>query len=518
MKKFLCVLWLLFILPVLTNGANLQTRLNQLLDTDNEKEEAKLLEAILKEKPSADTLIRLLKNITFADPKKRGIVLSENLCIDGIKRPFCFYVPEAYNPSEKTPLLIYLHGGVGRKELIEKPEDYVKESPFLSLAETECYILLFPLGQGSATWWDSVGAANINSQIRTIKRKYNIDDNRVYMTGFSDGGSGSFFFAMCHPTDFAAFLPLNGHPGVGSINGGVHTYFINLFNSPLSVINTDMDQLYPDKKMRPMMDLAIKAGANLLYRIYTGIEHTFEYAPKEIPIMHKFMEEHPRISTPINIKWETAEKRYRRCMWLSIDDVKAGDIPDWYIDHNMELIDERIVFGFYPDDTYEGEGIKMGKVIDSTFCALAGAKEGDIVIKAGIDSVESMDVLNDYKAKKKRGDPAKITVLRDGKEIELKGHFPLPKKYNLFRREKPSARAEASFCGNKFDIKESQLGAFVIYIHPDMVQLDQNIVINVNGEKVFDEKVVPDIEFMLRNFLRNRDRELLYINKVSIKL
>ena len=518
MKKVLYVLILVLIITSTATAGKLQTLLNQLLETNEVKKQDSLIEKILKENPSVDTLISSIKNITFKEPEKRGILLSENLCIDGVKRPFCSYVPETYNPSEKTPLLIYLHGGVGRKKLIENPEEYIKESPFLTLADTEGYILLFPLGQGGATWWDSVGVTNVLAQIRTTKRQFNIDDNRVYMTGFSDGGSGSFFFAMCHPTDFAAFLPLNGHPGVGSIDGGVHIYFINLFNRPLSVINTDMDQLYPDKKIRPMMVLAIKAGADLLYRIYTGIGHSFEYAKEEIPLMHRFMENHPRIVNPPVVKWETAEKSLGRCTWFSCDGVKVENMADWYKDHNMELVDDRVIFGFYPDDTYEGEGIKMGKVVDSTFCALAGAKEGDIVVKVGNNKVDSMQVLNDYKAKKKRGDPAEITVLRDGEGIELKGHFPPPKKYNLFRREKPSARAEVSFCGNRFDIKGSQLGAFTIYIHPDMVQSDQNVVIYVNGEKVFDEKVAPDIEFMLRNFLRNRDRILLYINKVSISL
>ncbi|TES91252.1 MAG: PDZ domain-containing protein [Candidatus Cloacimonadota bacterium] len=518
MKKFLCILWSIFILQGFISAENLQINLNQLLNTDEGKERENFIEEILKINPSADTLITLLRNITFDEPEKKGIVLSESTCTDGVKRPFCWYIPETYNPTKKTSLLVYLHGGVSRVEIIDNPEEYVKESPFLKLADIEDYILLFPLGQEGATWWDSVGVANVLSQIRTTKRIFNIDDKRVYMTGFSDGGSGSFFFAMCHPTNFAVFLPLNGHPGVGSIDGGIQTYFVNLFNRPLSVVNTDLDPLYPDKKMRPMMNLAMEAKANLLYRIYTGIGHSFEYGKEEIPLMHQFMEEHPRILNPPEIKWETVEKRHGRCMWLLVDEVKVGDVASWYRDHNMELIDDRVAFGFYPDDTYKGEGIKMGKVIDSTFCALAGAKEGDIVITVGNNSVTSMQVLNNYKAKKKRGDSAEITVLRDGEEIELKGHFPPPEEYMLLRRDKPSARAEASFCENIFDINGSQLGAFTIYIHADMVRLNQNVVIYVNDKLVYDDKVEQDIEFMLRNFLENRDRELLYINKVTIIL
>ncbi len=516
MKKCFLVLCLLFIVSATTNAYDLQKALGKLVTANEVKEQENLISEILGHNPPAETLSKLLSNIKFDEAKKKGIVLSENLCIDGIKRPFYWYIPKNYTPLEKTPLLVYLHGGVSRPEIIEDPETYIKESPFLYLAENKGYIILFPLGQGSATWWNSVGAANVLSQIRISKRTYNIDDDRIYMTGFSDGGSGSFFFSMCHPTDFAAFLPLNGHPGVASIDGGIQTYFANLFNRPVSVINTDKDALYPDRKIRPMIKLAIEAGANLIYRIYTDIGHEFKYATKEIPIMLKFMETHPRIANPPTIKWETVDRSIGRCMWLSIDKVEPGEQADWHSDHNIELVDDRLIFGFVPDDKYEGEGIKMAKVVDSTFCGLAGAKQGNVVIKVGNNNVDKINVLNDYKSKKKRGDPAEITILRDGKKIELKGYFPPPKKYMLFRREKPSARAEATFYGNSFHIRVSRLATFTIFIHPDMVQLKQNVVIYVNGEKIFDEKVEPDIEFMLRNFLENRDRELLYINKISI--
>ncbi len=516
MRKSVCAFLAFLFLSVSLFSEDLETIVRQLITSEKAKEQDRLIEDILKLKPSADTISTLLENITFDEQGEKGIVLSENLCIDGRKRSFCWYIPENYDPRKRTPLLVYLHGGVSRKELIEDPEKYVQESPFLPYAESEGYIVLFPFGQEGATWWNSVGVENIKSQIRITKRDFNIDDNRVYMTGFSDGASGSFFFAMCHPSDFAAFLPLNGHPGVGSLDGGIQTYFVNLFNRPLSVINTDEDALYPDKKISPMIALARKAGGDILYRIYTGIGHSFEYAEQEIPKMMKFMNTHPRQVNPSFIKWETVKNRHGRCMWLSVDSVIPGDIPEWYTDHNMELIDDRIVFGFYPDETHEGEGIRMSKVIDSTFAELVGAKDGNIIIKVENDTVTSMQVLNDYKATKKRGDPAEITVLRDNKKIVLKGHFPPPKKYNLFTRDRPSARAEVSFSANNFDIKSSQLGGFTIYIHPDMVQLDQPLLIHVNEELCYDDRINPDIEFLLRNFLENRDRELLYVKEIII--
>jgi poly(3-hydroxybutyrate) depolymerase len=516
MKQCLFVSVLLLVFTIQLSASDLSDLVDELVATDIEEHQKELIEEIIAHEPSPKAIISLLKTIRFPKPQKIGIVTEEIHCIDGHIRPFCWYIPESYDPSKRSPLLVYLHGAVGREKILEDPETYVRESPFLALADTEGYILLFPLGQAGATWWDSVGVENVLAQIRTTRKRFNIDDNRVFMTGFSDGASGSFFFGMCHPTDFAAFLPLNGHPGVGSIDGGIQTYFVNLFNRPLSVINTDEDALYPSEKMAPMMRLALDAGADLLFRIYRGIPHTFEYAETEIPRMLAFIKTHPRIPHPPLIKWETVEKRHGRCDWLALETVRPGEVPEWYEDHNMELIDDRVSFGFYPDDEYEGEGIRMGKIVDSTFVSLAGAREGDIIISVEGDSVTGMQVLNNYKAKKNRGDPAEVTVLRDDEKLVLKGHFPPATTYNLFLRDKPSARAEALFSANIFHIRASQLGSLSINIHPDMVQMDQPVLVFVNDTLRYEGKVEQDVEFLLKNFLEHRDRELLYVNRISI--
>jgi hypothetical protein len=271
--------------------------------------------------------------------------------------------------------------------------------------------------------------------------------------------------------------------------------------------------------MRPMMQLAQNAGADLIYRIYTGIGHDFDYANKEIPIIARFLETHPRIVNPPSIKWETAYPKLGRCMWLSIDKINPIAHANWYEDYNMMLIDDKLMMGFLPDDKYKDKGIRIAKVVgEENLCASLNLKEGDIFIKLDDIEIKQMDDINVYKSRKKRGDSTEVTILRDGKEITLKGKFPEPTKYVLFRRDLPSARIEAQFSGNNFYIKGSQVGAFTIYIHPHMIQLDQNVVIHFNDEKVFDEKIEPNIEFMLNNFLENRDRELMYINKISIDL
>jgi poly(3-hydroxybutyrate) depolymerase len=470
---------------------------------------------ILQLEPSAIELTDALKNASFSPVTATGIVQRRNLCIDGIERSYFLYVPVPYDHRMKTPLLVYLHGGVSRGELVSNAEEFIKELPFTELSEQHGYILLIPLGQSGATWWDSVGIDNVLQQIRNTKQEFNIDDDRVFLTGFSDGGSGSFLIGMYYPSYFAGFLPLNGHPGVGSEVSGIQTYFVNLCNRPVYVINTTDDKLYPASEIMPMMELAHRARANVMYRMYTGIGHSFDYADQEMPLMHTFMMTHPR-SLPVTVQWETAYPD-AGCDWIAINEINQDEGADWHTDHNMELVDDRVMFGFYPDDTYEGEGARVDRVVgDSTLCALTGVQGGDIITALDGDRIKDLDALNAYKEGKQCGDSVTLTITRGEEELTLRGAFPGPVTYMLFTRGEPSAQMRGYYCGNTFSLETSRVGSFTIYLHPDMVQLDQPVTVRLNGEVVYSEIVEASPSFIVKNFLTHRDRTRLYVNKINI--
>jgi hypothetical protein len=51
-----------------------------------------------------------------------------------------------------------------------------------------------------------------------------------------------------------------------------------------------------------------------------------------------------------------------------------------------------------------------------------------------------------------------------------------------------------------------------------MVDLGRPVTVEVDGWEVYNQKITADPKFILENFLENRDRELLYVNKMTIKL
>ena len=68
------------------------------------------------------------------------------------------------------------------------------------------------------------------------------------------------------------------------------------------------------------------------------------------------------------------------------------------------------------------------------------------------------------------------------------------------------------------DIETSRVGALRVLVHPDLIRLEENLVVRVNGDTLFNGRVEPDLEFLLGNFLENRDRRLLYVAEVKLTL
>jgi pimeloyl-ACP methyl ester carboxylesterase len=118
------------------------------------------------------------------------------------------YLPKGYEESESTrwPTIIFLHGGSSRGYDLKQVKangipdriERGKELPFIVIAP-QC-----PPDKRWETdeWFDILH--------REIRARYRIDTSRIYLTGLSLGGSGTWYLAMKHPSTFAAIAPMSG--------------------------------------------------------------------------------------------------------------------------------------------------------------------------------------------------------------------------------------------------------------------------------------------------------------------
>ena len=136
----------------------------------------------------------------------------KQISVGGTTRKYNIYVPSSYPTDRKVPLVIRYHGlgGNGGSE--------ITSTGYRKVADSEGFILVAPSGApGSAGGAWNVGTCCTSSPvddvafakaiIAAVKKVANIDNERIYATGFSMGGGMTHYLA-CHASDvFAAFAP-----------------------------------------------------------------------------------------------------------------------------------------------------------------------------------------------------------------------------------------------------------------------------------------------------------------------
>jgi polyhydroxybutyrate depolymerase len=133
----------------------------------------------------------------------------------GEKRSYLLYVPESYDPTVPTPLIITLHG------FAQWPANQAGVSQWNELADEYGFIVVYPAGTGFPMRWRTWGAPGsdtdpmqdvtfISDLIDKLSAEYNIDPARVYANGLSNGGGMSFVLSCKLSERIAAFGSVAG--------------------------------------------------------------------------------------------------------------------------------------------------------------------------------------------------------------------------------------------------------------------------------------------------------------------
>ena len=182
---------------------------------------------------------------------------------DGASVPYLIYLPKNYDAAgEKLPLMLFLHG---RGESHGPLSLVAKWGPPLMAASGEelPYILVSPQCPSADSWAKPSQQSRLLELLADITKDYNVDTNRVYLSGLSMGGYGSWRLAADHPDRFAAVIPVCG--------GGDPKDAEKLKSVPIWVFHGDQDRAVPFSKSVEMVD-AIKAAGGEKIR-FTTMEH-----------------------------------------------------------------------------------------------------------------------------------------------------------------------------------------------------------------------------------------------------
>lgn len=218
-----------------------------------------------------------------------GKQVEQQLQLDGKALQYLLYLPEAYeNGGERNakrwPLMIFLHGrgeSYGPLSLVAKwgPPRHVARGEALP------YILVSPQCPRDASWTGDEQQDALVKLLDHITGAYRVDTDRIYLTGLSMGGFGSWRLAADHPQRFAAVAPVCGR--------GDPEDAARLKSLPIWVWHGDQDQAVPFERSVEMVE-AIRAAGGKKVRFTTleGVGHNSWSAAYATPELYDWFDQH----------------------------------------------------------------------------------------------------------------------------------------------------------------------------------------------------------------------------------
>ena len=190
---------------------------------------------------------------------------------------YAFLKPAMLKPETKYPLVVSLHGAGGRgkqKWVVNCAANKALSQPAMR-QKYPCYVIAPTVGRDQR--WDGAPLAAVMELIKSSLKEHAIDPARIYVTGQSMGGAGTYSAILAEPNLFAAAVPVCGRGQPDLAKKIVHI--------PIWIFHGELDRVVPTQHSRDMNAALKKAGGKPTYTEYAGVRHnswTPAYADKKL--------------------------------------------------------------------------------------------------------------------------------------------------------------------------------------------------------------------------------------------
>lgn len=179
---------------------------------------------------------------------------------------FSVYVPEYHDAREPVPLVMALHGGSGHGRSFLWT--------WLREARSRDFILVTPTARQD-TWslmGPDVDTANLLAMVDYVRSRWAVDEERMLLTGMSDGGTFSYVSGLREDSPFTHLAPISAtfHPML--MEGASARRIAGL---PVYLVHGALDWMFPVDVARLARDALTAAGADVAYRELDDLSHTY---------------------------------------------------------------------------------------------------------------------------------------------------------------------------------------------------------------------------------------------------
>ena len=230
---------------------------------------------------AAAALLAVLPQGSSAQEAPRTGFLDGAVEVNGVTYPYQVYVPRSYDPGEAWPVILFLHGSGergsdGMRQTAVGIGSAIRWDPDRFPA-----LVVMPQTPSDSSWQGDPAEAAM-AALTATEARFSTDPDRVYLTGLSLGGNGTWYLAYHHPERWAAVVPVCGWVDRGEIlpvgpDEGAGTRFDRvaaaLAHLPLWIWHGEMDGAVPVEESRQMAAALEAVGADVRFTELLGVDH-----------------------------------------------------------------------------------------------------------------------------------------------------------------------------------------------------------------------------------------------------
>jgi hypothetical protein len=191
------------------------------------------------------------------------------------------------------------------------------------------------------------------STLETVTRHYHVDRNRIYLTGMSNGGIGTYLIGLNHPDLFAALIPM-----AAALDEELFPLLDNARNIPVYIIHGSQDEVMPVSIARDISTYLRNAGYPVIYREHDRVHplaggHFFPR--EELPPLLQWLPGQTRVSMPAKVVLVRDRDHTGSSYWIRIDRISRSAGTFWPSEDDPKSI-QRLKEGAFARVTAEAAG------------------------------------------------------------------------------------------------------------------------------------------------------------------
>ena len=254
-------------------------------------------------------------------------VLTFRSAVDDSEQPYAVYVPRTFRSDSRYPLVVSLHSEqsthrLNLRQVLSVPlrigEFDSDDLRYFPVVRDEGFIVACPLARGTMGY-QGIPESDVYDVLADVERRFPIDQDRVYLTGISMGGSGALRLALTRPDVWAAVAPI-----CPAASPAIEELALNASNLPIRLYHGEQDPIVPVAVSRDWQRRLLDLGDPVEYIEYPGVRHNaWDFAYKGAALFQWFSEfkRHP---FPERVRFTASSYRYASAYWVRIDALTPG--------------------------------------------------------------------------------------------------------------------------------------------------------------------------------------------------